>query len=88
MPDHVHVMMSIPPKFAVARIIGFIKGKNAIQTAKIFSCNLRHDSKLRIVCFSGRPMENFAIMAIFCNFFIVTYDNIGKGYKHKHSKRR
>jgi putative transposase len=33
MPDHVHVMMSIPPKYAVAQIIGFIKGKSAIQGA-------------------------------------------------------
>ena len=36
MPDHVHVMMSIPPKYAVAQIIGFIKGKSAIQIARNF----------------------------------------------------
>jgi len=36
MPDHVHVMMSIPPKYAVAQIIGFIKGKSAIRIAKNF----------------------------------------------------
>ena len=34
--DHVHVMMSIPPKYAVAQIIGFIKGKSAIQIARNF----------------------------------------------------
>jgi len=36
MPDHVHVMMSIPPKYAVAQIISFIKGKSAIQIARNF----------------------------------------------------
>ncbi len=36
LPDHVHVMMSIPPKYAVAQIIGFIKGKSAIQIASYF----------------------------------------------------
>ena len=36
MADHVHVMMSIPPKYAVAQIIGFIKGKSAIQIARNF----------------------------------------------------
>ncbi len=32
--DHVHMMMSIPPKYAVAQIIGFIKGKSAIKIAR------------------------------------------------------
>jgi len=31
MPDHVHMIMSISSKYAVAQIIGFIKGKSAIQ---------------------------------------------------------
>jgi putative transposase len=31
MPDHVHLMLSVPPKFSVANTIGFIKGKSAIQ---------------------------------------------------------
>lgn len=33
---HVHVMISIPPKYAVAQIIDFIKGKSAIQIARNF----------------------------------------------------
>jgi len=36
MPENVHVMMSIPPKYAVAQIIGFIKGKSAIRIARNF----------------------------------------------------
>jgi len=27
MPDHVHMMISIPPKYAVSRVMGFIKGR-------------------------------------------------------------
>ncbi len=34
--DHVHMMMSIPPKYAVAQVIGFVKGKSAIQIARNF----------------------------------------------------
>ena len=34
MPDHVHMLLSIPPKYAVAQIVGFIKGKSAIHIAR------------------------------------------------------
>ena len=37
MPDHVHMMIAIPPKFAVATVIGYIKGKSAIYVARTFS---------------------------------------------------
>lgn len=30
MPDHVHMMLSIPPKYSVAHIMGYLKGKSAI----------------------------------------------------------
>lgn len=33
MPDHVHMLVSIPPKHSVAQIIGFLKGKTAIYVA-------------------------------------------------------
>jgi putative transposase len=37
MPDHVHNMMiSIPPKYAVSKVIGFIKGKSAIHLARVY----------------------------------------------------
>ena len=32
--DHVHIMMSIPPKYAVAQIVGYLKGKSAIHIAR------------------------------------------------------
>lgn len=37
MPDHVHMLVSIPPKYAVSQVIGFIKGKSAIHIARTYS---------------------------------------------------
>ena len=34
MPDHVHMLISIPPKHAVSQVVGFIKGKSAISIAR------------------------------------------------------
>jgi len=34
MPDHIHMLVSIPPKYSVAQVVGFIKGKSAIQIAR------------------------------------------------------
>jgi putative transposase len=31
--DHVHMLVSIPPKYSVAQVVGFIKGKSAIHIA-------------------------------------------------------
>ena len=36
MPDHVHMMISIPPKYSVSQVVGFIKGKSAIHIARNF----------------------------------------------------
>lgn len=36
MPDHVHMMLSIPPKHAVSQVVGFIKGKSAIHLARVY----------------------------------------------------
>jgi len=36
MPDHVHMMLSIPPKYSVSRVVGFIKGKSAIHLARVY----------------------------------------------------
>ena len=39
MPDHVHMMISIPPKYAVSQVIGYIKGKSAIHLARVYGRN-------------------------------------------------
>ena len=36
MPDHVHMLLSIPPKYAVSQVLGFIKGKSAIHMARVY----------------------------------------------------
>ncbi len=35
--DHVHMLIAIPPKYAVSQVIGFIKGKSAIHLARVYS---------------------------------------------------
>ena len=34
--DHVHMLLSIPPKYAVAQVVGFLKGKSAIHIARTY----------------------------------------------------
>jgi putative transposase len=36
MADHVHILISIPPKYIVAQVVGFIKGKSAIHIARTY----------------------------------------------------
>ena len=36
MKDHVHMCLSIPPKYAVSNVVGYLKGKSAISIARAF----------------------------------------------------
>ena len=36
MSDHVHMLLSIPPKYSVSQVVGFVKGKSAISIARTF----------------------------------------------------
>ncbi len=36
LPDHVHMMIRIPPKYSVSAVIGYVKGKSAIRMARDF----------------------------------------------------
>lgn len=36
MPDHVPMLIAIPPKFAVSQVVGYIKGKSAIHLARVY----------------------------------------------------
>ena len=42
LPDHVHMMISIPPKYSVSQVIGYIKGKSAIHIARTFAGRKRN----------------------------------------------
>ena len=37
MGDDVHILVSIPPKYAVSQIVGYIKGKSAIHIARTYA---------------------------------------------------
>lgn len=36
-PDHIHMLLSIPPKYSVAHVMGYLKGKSAIRSYLEFS---------------------------------------------------
>jgi len=42
MSDHIHMLFEIPPKYAVAQVVGYIKGKSAIHIARIFEGRQRN----------------------------------------------
>ena len=42
MVDHVHMLISVPPKYAVAQVLGFIKGKSAIHIARVYAGRRRN----------------------------------------------
>jgi len=47
MGDHVHICISIPPKYAVSNVVGYLKGKSAIQIARKFGARQKN--------FTGEP---------------------------------
>jgi REP element-mobilizing transposase RayT len=42
MPDHVHMMISLPPKYAVSQVVGYIKGRSAIHLARVYGERTRN----------------------------------------------
>ena len=42
MSDHVHMMIAIPPKYAVSQVIGYIKGKSAVHLARVYGDRKRN----------------------------------------------
>ena len=56
MPDHIHMCISIPPKYAVSNVVGHIKGKSAIQITRRFGARQRN--------FTG---ENFWVRGCFAS---------------------
>jgi putative transposase len=40
--DHVHMLIKIPPKYSVAEVVGYLKGKSAIAVARQFSGRQRN----------------------------------------------
>ena len=48
MPDHIHLCLSIPPKFSVANTVGFLKGKSAIRIHRDFLGQKRNFKGLHV----------------------------------------
>ncbi|MGB8353349.1 MAG: IS200/IS605 family transposase [Chthoniobacteraceae bacterium] len=42
MVDHVHMLISVPPKYSVSQVMGFIKGKSAIHIARVYAGRRRN----------------------------------------------
>ena len=42
MPDHVPMLLSVPPKYSVSNVMGFIKGKSAIHIARVYAGRRRN----------------------------------------------
>ena len=42
LPDHVHILISIPPKYSVAQVVGYLKGKSAIHIARTYGGRKRN----------------------------------------------
>jgi len=40
--DHVHMLLSIPPKYAVSQVVGYIKGKSAIHLVRVYEGRRRN----------------------------------------------
>jgi len=42
MVDHVHMLLTVPPKYSVASVMGFMKGKSAIHIARVYGGRRRN----------------------------------------------
>ena len=41
-PDHVHMWIALPPKYALAQVVGYLKGKRALHIARTYGGKLRN----------------------------------------------
>lgn len=58
-PDHVHMMIAIPPKYAASEVVGYIKSKSAIHLARIYAERRRKfvDQVLADFAFPPAPLD-------------------------------
>ena len=71
MPDHGHLCLSIPPKYSVANIVGWLKGKSAIRIHRECLGRERHCTGLhcwaRGYCVSTVGLDEQVIREYICN---------------------
>ncbi len=70
-PDHIHMCISIPPKYAMPNVVGYIKGKSAIQIARKFGARQRNFTGenfwARGYFVSTVGLEEHVVRAYICN---------------------
>jgi len=71
MADHVHICLSIPPKYAVSNVVGFIKGKSAISIARRF----RGKTKTSQAKISGQEDSLFRQWVLTKRWSEITYES-------------
>ena len=49
MPDHIHMFISIPPKYSISQVMGYIKGKSAIYIARTFAGKQRNFTRREVL---------------------------------------
>ena len=49
MPDHIHMLISIPPKYSVSQVVGYLKGKSAIYIARNITEKPRKIASVKVV---------------------------------------
>ena len=75
MRDHVHICLSIPPKYAVSNVVGYLKGKSAISIARKFRGKQRN--------FTG---ENFWARGYFVSTVGLDEEIVRNYIKHQEEK--
>ena len=67
MVDHVHLILSIPPKYSVAQVVGYIKGKSAIHIARHFAGRPRNYVGQHFWVYPGFPTLFWGLSGFFVN---------------------
>ena len=72
MPDHVHMLVSIPPKISVANFMGYLKGKSSLM---IFDkhANLKYKFGNRKFWAEGYYVSTVGLKSVFGNFSFYSY---------------
>jgi len=52
MPDHIHLLLSIPPKYSVSSFLGYLKGKSSLMIFDMHA-NLKYKYENRKFCAEG-----------------------------------
>ena len=57
MPDHIHMLVSIPPKYSISQFMGYLKGKSHIVLAPV---SYTHLARSRSILHSTRSLQGIS----------------------------